>query len=698
MPPSIQLRANRRTMIRLLAGAAASVGIIKVAPAIAGSSPSVLFGDARMTIAFDNLLATRIALVGAAAPLTGFSPSETLRLADGTRIERFPRTADSVRTVSDPTHGPGREQIVIGRSAQGVEKTVRVRLFGRHPGFALMKVTYRNLGPAPVAVAGWTSAAHVILPGPGGDRAAWTFAGASYANRRDWIQPVLGGFDQRNFMGMNASDYGGGIPCSDVWRRDGGLAVGHVETLPKLLALPVMASSDGARIAVEGDAATTLAPGAMLETPETFIAAHGGDCFGPLQAYGRVMAERGLAPGKPNDECYEPNWCAWGYERMFTVEQMVATLPKVRDLGIKWAVLDDGWQTAEGDWYLHPEKFPRGDADMKALVGKIRAAGLKPKLWIAPLAVDPGTDLLRHHSDMLLLDANGAVQDVTWWNAFYLCPAYPKTLERTKALVRKIFGEWGWAGLKIDGQHLNGVAPCHNPAHNHARPEESVEQLQHFWKEVYDTALAIDPKAVIELCPCGTAYSFHNMIGQNQSVASDPLSSWQIRLKGKVLKAVGGPDIAYSGDHVELSTGGDDFASTVGIGAIPFTKFTWPVDPKPKDSFLLTPEREVVWRKWFDLYRAKMLSRGDYRGGLYDIGFDRPEAHAIAKDGRMHYCFYADRHDGEVELRGLPTGRHRVTDLWSGRTLGIVSAAQPKLRAKFERFLFVEAAPVRGGA
>lgn len=698
MQSPIQLRTTRRAALRLLAGTAAFAGVGRIAPAIAGSAARITFGDSRMSIAFDDVLATRVAIADGAAPLTGFSASEVLQLAGGKRIERFPRTADSVRAITDPAHGPGREQVVTGRSSEGIEKTVRVRLFDRHPGFALMRVAYRNAGTAPVMVAGWASAAHVVLPGAGGDRAAWAFAGASFADRRDWIQPVRPGFDQRNFMGMNSSDYGGGTPCSDVWRRDAGLAVGHVETVPHLLALPVTAVADGTRIAVEGEAARTLAPGAVLETPETFLAAHRGDCFGPLRAYGQVMAERGLAPGKPNDECYEPNWCAWGYERLFTVEQMVATLPKVRELGIKWAVLDDGWQTAEGDWYLHPEKFPRGDADMKALVAKIREAGLKPKLWIAPLAVDPGTDLLRHDTDMLLLDANGAVQDVTWWNAFYLCPAYPKTLERTKALVRKIFGEWGYAGLKIDGQHLNGVAPCHNPAHKHARPEESVEQLQHFWKEVYDTARAIDPDAVIELCPCGTSYAFHNMIGHNQSVASDPLSSWQVRLKGKVLKAVGGPDFAYSGDHVELSTGGDDFASTVGIGAIPFTKFTWPVDPKPKDSFLLTPERELVWRKWLDLYRAKMLSRGDYRGDLYDIGFDRPETHVVAKDGRLHYCFYADRHNGEVELRGLPAGAHRVTDLWSGRVLGTVSARQPKLRASFERFLFVEAAPVGGAA
>ena len=37
---------------------------------------------------------------------------------------------------------------------------------------------------------------------------------------------------------------------------------------------------------------------------------------------------------------------------------------------------------------------------------------------------------------------------------------------------------------------------------------------------------------------------------------------------------------AYAGDHVELSDNGDDFASTIGIGAVVSTKFTWPGDRK----------------------------------------------------------------------------------------------------------------------
>ncbi len=76
------------------------------------------------------------------------------------------------------------------------------------------------------------------------------------------------------------------------------------------------------------------------------------------------------------------------------------------------------------------------------------------------------------------------------------------------------------------------------------------------------------------------------------------------------------------------------------------TKFTWPVDPKPKDSFLLTPEKEREWRRWIALYKEKMLPLGTYRGELYDIGFDRPETHAIEKDGRLYYAFFAERWSG----------------------------------------------------
>jgi alpha-galactosidase len=495
-------------------------------------------------------------------------------------------------------------------------------------------------------------------------------------------------------MGMNASDYGGGTPVVDVWRRDVGLAVGHVETQPRLVSLPIQSMASGVQISITTDQEIKLAPGQTLNTPECFVAVHAGDYFATLDTYRRIMAQRGIASPTPPESAYEPMWCAWGYEREFSLPLVQGTLGKVRELGFKWAVIDDGWQTMTGDWNVSTQRFPQGEADMKALVTKIKANGLKPRLWLAPLAVAPGSDILHDHTDMLLLDKEGATQNVTWWNSFYICPAYEKTRENTRALVRKILGDWGFEGLKIDGQHLNGVAPCYNPAHKHARPEESVEQLQLFYKTLYDTAREVNPDAVVEVCPCGTAYAFHNMPFMNQAPASDPLTSWQVRHKGKTLKALMGPSAAYAGDHVELSDRGDDFASTVGIGAVVSSKFTWPIDPKPKDSFLLSPARELDWRKWVQLYSARMLPKGRYRGELYDIGFDKPETHVVEKDGCLHYAFYAEKWHGVVTLRGLKKGAYTLYDYVNKQNLGRINTAKPQVKLNFNGHLLIEARPV----
>ena len=698
MPKGIAPTARRRTILKLLAGSVAGVGLSRLGAGLAAAAePLVQVGDAAISLEFDSSLRSRVIARqgGGIEPLTEFEPSETLRLADGKHIDHF-SFLDRRSEPVDDAHGRGTRHVLRGLAGEGIEKQVDLVFHDRFPGFALLRVAYRNVGAAPTRIGGWINAAHVLKPAPDGALDYWSFSGASYEDRRDWVQPVRGGFDQRNFMGMNASDYGGGTPVVDVWRRDYGLAVGHVETVPKLVALPLTMTEAGARLAVECDRTLTLAPGEGFSTFETFVAVHRGDYFATLDAYRRLLAERGMAQAKVPAAAYAPIWCAWGYERDFTVDLVVATLPKAKELGLGWAGLDDGWQRAVGDWQPDPKKFPRGDADMLALVKAIKDAGLKPKLWIAPLAAHPASNLIRDHADLLLLDKDGAVQNVTWWDSYYLCPAYPETVERGKALVRKVIGEWGYVGLKLDGQHLNGVAPCHNPAHKHARPEESVEKLQDFWKAIYAEAIAIDPDAVVELCPCGTAQAFHNMPYMNQPVASDPESSWQVRHKGKTIKALMGPSAAYAGDHVELSDKANDFASTVGIGGIVSTKFTWPRDPKPKNSFLLTPAREAEWRKWIALYNEKRLPEGRYRGELYDIGFDKPEAHAITKDGRCYYAFYADRWDGPVELRGLGAGRYTVADSFTGRTIGVASATANRLSVAFERFLLLEATPLDG--
>lgn len=172
---------------------------------------------------------------------------------------------------------------------------------------------------------------------------------------------------------MNATDYGGGTPVVDIWRRDIGIAVGHIETKPLLVSLPVsMPSETEAELAIAwNEQEMIIKSGESMTTYTTFVAVHRGDFFDSLTTYRTLMERQGLVLPDYPETAYEPIWCAWGYERDFKVEEVLETLPKVKELGYKWAVLDDGWQTAEGDWYLNPDKFSNGDADMKALVDTI---------------------------------------------------------------------------------------------------------------------------------------------------------------------------------------------------------------------------------------------------------------------------------------------------------------------------------------
>jgi alpha-galactosidase len=86
-----------------------------------------------------------------------------------------------------------------------------------------------------------------------------------------------------------------------------------------------------------------------------------------------------------------------------------------------------------------------------------------------------------------------------------------------------------------------------------------------------------------------------------------------------------------------------------------------------------------------------MLPKGDYRGSLYDIGFDHPETHVIRKADTLFYAFYSPEWNGEIELRGLDKGKYRITDYVNGKELGTVDSENPRINVEFRRNLLVEA-------
>ena len=687
-----RLRASTAAMLWIVFTTVLATCSFAVAAEVPSDNPRIQ-GD-NIRIEFDNHLRSRVvACFDKKETVLGpFTASETVTTADKLWTG-FLLTSQKHERTKD-TFGGGERLTVEGKSGT-LTKRVSVTVYDDFPAMAFFDVQYTNTGTSEIAIKSWTNNAYTMNAPRGADAPAfWSYQSGSYEKRPNWVLPLYTNFRQENYQGMNASDYGGGTPIIDVWRRDVGMAVGHVEPRPKLVSLPVsMPDAANAKIAVRFAEAISLSPGETFHTFRTFVDVHHGDYFRALADYRRFMMKQGFQMTTPPNNAFGAIWCAWGYGRSVQPKQVYDSLPTAKRLGFVWVTLDDGWQNNVGDWALDPKKFPHGDADMKALVDRIHQEGFKAQLWWSPLSAVPDSQLLRDHPDYELLNRDGSRRKISWWNSYYLCPAEQRVVEYHKALVRKILVDWGFDGLKLDGQHMNGVPACYNPAHHHAHPEDSVEGLPDFFRAIYEAAQSVKPGALVEFCPCGTTFSFFTMPHFNMSVASDPSSSFQVRSKAKTLKALMGDNIPFFGDHVELSDGGNDFASTVGVGGVVGTQFVLPSLVTKHGKSDLTSAREKEFEKWLRIYRDKMLPKGQYLGQLYDIGFDAPETHAIRKDKTMYYAFFAKQWKGSVELRGLEDRNYSVVDYVTGKSLGMVSGHNAHLPIEFSGNLLVEVQP-----
>jgi alpha-galactosidase len=202
-----------------------------------------------------------------------------------------------------------------------------------------------------------------------------------------------------------------------------------------------------------------------------------------------------------------------------------------------------------------------------------------------------------------------------------LDPALPEVQAYYKQLTEKFIRDWGFDGSKLD--NIYSVPKCYNPAHHHKSPQDSVNAMGEVYKTIFETTRAIKPESVTQACPCGTPPSLAWLPFIDQAVTADPVGAVQVRRRIKMYKALLGPEAAVYGDHVELSSmtplghgdwseHGDDFASTLGVGGVPGTKFVWP-DPGAKfRPVALTAEKDAHWKKWIGLYNEKMLSKGSF--------------------------------------------------------------------------------------
>jgi alpha-galactosidase len=689
-------------------------------------------GQAEFVLAANGNLSGRFKYGAQWLTLDEASPGSGVVVTSGRQaVSDFVRDLEHARI--QPANGKlgslGKRLEVTGHSSSsGLDEILAVEVYDDFPSVALLSTTYKNSSEKDIVLDKVTLQNHSLNASLADSNAKphemWAFFGSSIRWGQDDVLPIPAKFSQDNPFGAQVETHddlgrvGGGVPVVAFWTRNMGLAIGHLETLPLALSIPVQTTADGkVDAAVEVPAATTLKAGESFSTPRTFLTLFHGDYYEPLSTWSRAVEREGLTRPKTNEENYAVSWCGWGYESDVTPRQMIDTIPKLKELGIHWATLDDRWFENYGDW--QPRKDTFGGNSIQQMVSDFHKQGIKVQLWWLPLAVEDGkfkyedhkyvvSDVVKQHPDWLILDEKGQPARMTR-NLATLCPALPEVREYYKQLTERFIRDWDFDGHKLD--NIYSVPRCYNPKHHHKSPLDSVYAMGEVYKTIFETTRALKADSVTQSCPCGTPPSLAWLRYMDQAVTADPVGSVQVRRRIKMYKALLGPNAAIYGDHVELTRIrgantdneqdiGDDFASTLGAGGVLGTKFTWP-DYGPKlQNVYLNGAKEAHWKKWISLYNEKMLSKGNFLD-LYVYGYDTPEAYAIEKAGAMYYAFYAPsagdkagttaKWSGDVELRGLGDQTYRVTNYVDGKDLGTISGPTAKLHVDFTGSLLLEA-------
>src|ERR1043165_7834371 len=460
-----------------------------------GSSVVLTTSAAELQISSSGAIQAFLLKNGARLTLDVASPEANYLLQDGKNV-RFAYDLDHA-TINEASGklGRGKRIDVPAHSSElpDLQGTLHVEAYDDFPNLVLTSTEYKNAGSSDLKIDHAIAQEHRFDSSVSGKPTdMWTYQGASIDWGKDDIFKLKKGFSQTNSMGeVIKGGYGGGIPVIAFWNASVGEAIGHIETVPLTLSLPVRVDNDGTvNAAVDIPANTTLKAGETCSTPRSFVSVYSGDFYQPLHLWSRVLQKEGWEIPKPSNEAYNVSWCGWGYEFSVTPAEMLGTVPKLKELGIKWATLDDRWFDTYGDWNPRSETFP-GDS-IKKMADDFHKENMLVQLWWLPIGVEDGqgrweshkyrvADVVKRHPEWLILDKNGKHGRMTR-DLAALCPAVPEVQAYYKKLTEKFIRDWGFDGSKLD--NIYTVPMCYNPAHHHKSPQDSVNAMAAGYKTI----------------------------------------------------------------------------------------------------------------------------------------------------------------------------------------------------------------------
>ena len=169
----------------------------------------------------------------------------------------------------------------------------------------------------------------------------------------------------------------------------------------------------------------------------------------------------GDAMGARTQAAFQRGWCSWyHYFHSITEDALQTNLNALATMRSEFPIevvqLDDGFQSALGDWDTTNEKFPSGLANLS---DEIRKAGFAAGIWTAPFLATRDSRIMRDHAAWFIRRGDGeplrANYNPNWTPhedkyAYALDPSHPEFAEHLEALFRKLVHQFGYSYLKLD--------------------------------------------------------------------------------------------------------------------------------------------------------------------------------------------------------------------------------------------------------
>ncbi len=290
----------------------------------------------------------------------------------------------------------------------------------------------------------------------------------------------------------------------------------------------------------------TLAPGAHREFDPLFIAAADESAARLAarwaDAAGRWMNARVSAP-------FQRGWCSWyHYFHAITEDALRANLKSLEAMRSEFPLdvvqLDDGFQSALGDWDTTNAKFPGG---LKKIAGEIRAAGFKAGIWTAPFLAARDSRLMNDHPDWFIARAETnasepvrAGYNPNWTSsddkfAYALDPSNPAFLAHLRHLFAKLTRDFGYSYLKLDFLYA-AAAPGRRHDQNLTRGETLRHGLEAIRVGAGDDAFILGCG-----CPIGQAVG----VVDGMRIGPDVSPFW-----GSTASRAGDPSTVYALDAI----------------------------------------------------------------------------------------------------------------------------------------------------